>query len=148
MFCYSLNFLCFFFKDLVNKLKRRLEESRSSAADSVKTIILTHTDSKGFTQPLSLSSEPDYGIRRKEKIRTHEKGQRIRYFADDDKYTLKEMVCMHRSGSVCACLVFSVIAYFDLLILFALACVKLCNMPCLILYYTIIYRREFLVKHK
>ncbi|KAM7349009.1 CWF19-like protein 2 homolog [Cochliomyia hominivorax] len=62
-------------------------------------ILLTHTDQMGNTRPLPSSKYVDprdlYGGRKKQKqkrIDTHnESGERIRYFADDDRHDLKQM---------------------------------------------------------
>nr|XP_018901629.1 PREDICTED: CWF19-like protein 2 [Bemisia tabaci] len=89
---------------LVAKLKKQLEEarqknkaggsqaSRSRATEEV--VVLTSTDKRGFTKPLSSSENPygdGRGKKRKEKVSTHQAGKRERYFADDDKYTLQNM---------------------------------------------------------
>eukprot|EP00094_Tigriopus_californicus_P008183 TCALIF_07879-PA protein Name:"Similar to cwf19l2 CWF19-like protein 2 (Xenopus tropicalis)" AED:0.03 eAED:0.04 QI:26/1/0.5/1/0/0/2/170/654 len=94
--------------DLVNELKAKLarakdakalyEKTMAEKADTVReeTVILTKTDSKGFTRPVEssvVSAKHDRGDRRrKAKVDTHDKdGKRERYFADDDKFSLKEM---------------------------------------------------------
>lgn len=93
---------------LVNELKEKLarakdakalnEKTKAEMGESVReeTVILTKTDSKGFTRPLEssvVSAKHDRGDRRrKSKVDTHGKdGKRERYFADDDKLSLKEM---------------------------------------------------------
>lgn len=78
---------------MVNKLKKRLEEARMNATEAEQTVILTKTDSKGFVQPLSLPAKSEHGRNKKQKMQTHEEGKRVRYFADDDKYSLQQMVC-------------------------------------------------------
>ncbi|XP_075214569.1 CWF19-like protein 2 [Lycorma delicatula] len=86
--------------DLVKKLKSRLEQARAAAAEAEQTVILTRTDSKGFTQPLTLSSKPEHGRGRKQKTVTHEGGKRVRYFADDDKYSLQEMFQQEKRSTI------------------------------------------------
>ncbi|XP_065364643.1 CWF19-like protein 2 homolog [Calliphora vicina] len=62
-------------------------------------ILLTHTDQTGHTRPLQASKVLDprdlYGGKKKQKqkrVNTHdESGERVRYFADDDRYDLKHM---------------------------------------------------------
>lgn len=64
-----------------------------------ETVVLTRTDAKGMTRPLNASEIPEAGgsggsskRRKKEKVATHgNDGQRDRYFADDDRYDLKQM---------------------------------------------------------
>lgn len=95
--------------ELVAQLKRKLEQARQVRAVNPKPIttssrttkseqevvVLTRTDSKGFARPLQTKSahpEPVGGRRKKEKADTHgADGQRVRYFADDDKYSLQDM---------------------------------------------------------
>lgn len=89
--------------ELASKLKARLQHARvikqkpvaekPAQSDSAETVILTKTDSKGFVRPLMFndSQEPSGSRRRKEKVETHSGGQRVRYFADDDKYSLQEL---------------------------------------------------------
>lgn len=82
-------------------MKAKLDGAREAKANAPKedeeieqVVILTHTDSKGFTRPVSLSgtTEPTAGRRKAKKVETHAGGKRMRYFADDDKYSLQEMV--------------------------------------------------------
>ena len=91
---------------LVAKLKAKLEAARGAKAAmkaagesgevEQETVVLTRTDAKGMTRPVEAvegSSHRDGGRRRrkKEKVETHSKGERQRYFADDDRYDLKQM---------------------------------------------------------
>ena len=88
--------------ELAQKLRAKLEAAREakvqmkeSGAESVKeeVVVLTRTDAKGMTRPVDAASEEDRvrGRRKKEKVQTHSKGERQRYFADDDRYDLKQM---------------------------------------------------------
>lgn len=93
-------------ESLVQKLKSELEESkrRRSEAETqgmvpnekTETIILTKTNRQGFTVPADItvrtSSRGECSGKKIRKVDTHESGQRLRYFPDDDKYSLKEMV--------------------------------------------------------
>lgn len=84
-------------------MKEKLERARqtkSSGARGVEgreeVVILTHTDAKGFTRPVSLGAPETSRDRRKaKKVETHSGGKRTRYFADDDKYNLQEMVSVY-----------------------------------------------------
>lgn len=75
----------------VHKQRRKIalqnKEIRDESAD--KVVILMETDSRGFTRPVkSLETGHHSG---KRKTETHEGQKRVRYFADDDKYSLKDM---------------------------------------------------------
>jgi hypothetical protein len=92
-------------EDLVRKLKDKMErakaakQSAAAGADSEstgkreETVVLTRTDAKGFERPIAGSAERSQGGRRKtEKVATHgSDGKRQRYFADDDRFDLKQM---------------------------------------------------------
>jgi len=90
---------------LAKELKKKLDAARAMrdttkedtpVAEEEETVILTRTDSRGFVHPLqhfSQHTEPVGGRRRKQKIETHAGGKRMRYFADDDKYSLRDLVC-------------------------------------------------------
>lgn len=67
-------------------------------------ILLTSTNSQGFSKPLQRStakpSDPWGGRSKKKcnkKVETHAAGERVRYFADDDKYDIKQMVCIFKT---------------------------------------------------
>ncbi|XP_063981765.1 CWF19-like protein 2 [Diachasmimorpha longicaudata] len=90
--------------DLAQELKEKLEraremkkqtrKSREAERGGVKDVILTVTNSRGMSKPLEPRSryeEPQGGRRKSKKVETHDKGQRVRYFADDDKYNLQQM---------------------------------------------------------
>ncbi|XP_018579736.1 CWF19-like protein 2 homolog [Anoplophora glabripennis] len=94
---------------LVTELKDKLDKARNCQKDiksskiQEEEILLTHTDSQGRSQPLKQQSE--YGEssgshKRKKKVETHRDGQRVRYFADDDKYSLKQMFESEKYNSV------------------------------------------------
>lgn len=71
------------------------ETGKTAATGEVETVILTRTDSRGFVRPLQRAGqhvEPAGGQRRKQKMETHADGKRVRYYADDDKYSLKDLV--------------------------------------------------------
>ncbi|XP_054260957.1 CWF19-like protein 2 homolog isoform X2 [Macrosteles quadrilineatus] len=96
-------------QSLAEELKAKLSKAREAKANAPKdsgaskeVVILTHTDSKGFTRPVSLSepSESSGGRRRGKKVETHTGGKRMRYFADDDKYSLQEMFQREKLNTV------------------------------------------------
>lgn len=83
---------------LAKELKDKLDKARELRQNAPKTVeeevVLTRTDNQGRSQPVKLQS--DYGPsshrkEKKKKMPTHQDGERMRYFADDDKYSLKEM---------------------------------------------------------
>ncbi|KAH7969295.1 hypothetical protein HPB52_016584 [Rhipicephalus sanguineus] len=91
---------------LYEKLKNEIEEARK-ARESVgastcpdgaqrgsreEVVILTKTDGRGFAHPLSEPSEVSGPSRKKAKVPTHDRGgERVRYFADDDRHSLKNL---------------------------------------------------------
>ncbi|CAH1101972.1 unnamed protein product [Psylliodes chrysocephalus] len=81
---------------LIQELKEKLETARNSVNSTSidpEDYILTQTDAKGQSKPLKLQTE--YGdcsnSRKKKRLETHQGKERVRYFADDDKYSLKQM---------------------------------------------------------
>jgi hypothetical protein len=93
---------------LVKELKKKLDAARTAlatkhremkntvaAAEEEETVILTRTDSRGFVRPIQQFGQhvkPVGGRRRKQKMETHAEGKRARYYADDDKYSLRHLV--------------------------------------------------------
>lgn len=85
-------------KQLREKLEAaRLARSKQNEAkvdddeDAAETtVVLTVTDSKGMTRPLNYS-EATSKAKVKGSVATHSDGKRVRYFADDDRYDLKQM---------------------------------------------------------
>lgn len=57
-------------------------------------VLLTRTSSKGYSYPVKQAhvDKNDGKKKKREKVLTHEDGKRVRYFDDDDKYSLKSMV--------------------------------------------------------
>lgn len=86
---------------LVSELKQKLEDARkyrkenprpSTSTQKDSAVMLTVTDSKGNIRPLT-KSKNDQQRNRKKNIDTHSgSGDRVRYFNDDDNYSLKDMV--------------------------------------------------------
>ncbi|KAI9589006.1 CWF19-like protein 2 homolog [Glossina fuscipes] len=104
---------------LAEELKNKLENARKSRFELKKRknidlnqlngyekrpipsqhILLTYTDAAGCSKPLPRAncSHPrdldgnHQKSRKRPRIETHDQGQRIRYFADDDKYDIKQM---------------------------------------------------------
>jgi hypothetical protein len=98
--------------DLVSTLREKLEKARacrntnktnqkSKKEDKQETaeefVLLTKSDTKsGYSKPLerNTTSDDKYGGGSKKKnkrVETHAGGERVRYFADDDKYDIKTM---------------------------------------------------------
>ena len=108
---------------VADKLKAELEASRKAEANPPKppkrqkkakeekeeeeeqVIVLTKTTSKGIVRPLGeegLAPSGEGGGKRKKKrkMATHDKdGQRERYFADDDRMELKDLVKQEKMGT-------------------------------------------------
>ncbi|EDV47001.1 CWF19-like protein 2 homolog [Drosophila erecta] len=105
-------------KELAAELNQQLEAARKERAEfiasgqsvpkanarpakpkaSAEHVLLTKVDQSGNVRPLVQSSNPNeqYGGRRgqkrsSKKVDTHVDGQRVRYFADDDRYDIKQM---------------------------------------------------------
>lgn len=77
-------------------MAQRKAEEASGSKEHVA--VLTRTDSKGGQHPLPTprygeqSLQGSKGKGKKTKTETHQSGKRVRYFADDDKYSLNQMV--------------------------------------------------------
>jgi hypothetical protein len=97
----------YFLQTLAKELKKKLDAARTAlatkrrerkntvAAEEEETVILTRTDSRGFVRPIQQVGQHAKLVgsrRRKQKIETHAEGKRVRYFADDDKYSLRDLV--------------------------------------------------------
>uniref|UniRef100_A0A2S2PA61 CWF19-like protein 2 n=1 Tax=Schizaphis graminum TaxID=13262 RepID=A0A2S2PA61_SCHGA len=90
-------------KKLAEELKQKLDLARDYASKQNYTtnktkqkeefVLLTRTSSKGYSYPVKQAQvDKNDGKRKKrEKVLTHEDGKRVRYFDDDDKYSLKSM---------------------------------------------------------
>lgn len=95
---------------MAEELKQKLDAARncislqndvSSKTNQKEFVLLTRTSAKGYSYPVkqSHSDNNDGKKKRREKVLTHEDGKRVRYFDDDDKYSLKSMVnnfCFYR----------------------------------------------------
>ncbi|CAI6349414.1 unnamed protein product [Macrosiphum euphorbiae] len=91
-------------KKLAEELKQKLELAREYTTKqnyiTKKTnqkeeefVLLTRTSSKGYSYPVKQAQvdKNDGKKKKREKVLTHEDGKRVRYFDDDDKYSLKSM---------------------------------------------------------
>lgn len=100
---------------LAKELKKKLDAARIAltmkhrelkntvAAEEGETVILTRTDSRGFVHPIQQfgqHAKPVGGRRRKQKMETHAEGKRVRYFADDDKYSLQDLFVREKLSTV------------------------------------------------
>lgn len=83
---------------LSKAFERRSNQKRNKNKDDV---LLTETNSKGYSRPVMKNAHNDsdmWGGRSGRKAKksklteTHMDGERVRYFADDDKYDIKQMV--------------------------------------------------------
>ncbi|KAH8270675.1 hypothetical protein KR044_005247, partial [Drosophila immigrans] len=66
----------------------------TSRGKEEKHVLLTCSDASGNVRPLlhsASSSKPDTKQQKKRRVETHEAGERVRYFADDDRYDIKQM---------------------------------------------------------
>lgn len=80
--------------DRARQLRKNHMDEQKQANDEV---LLTVTNSKGTSRPFQSSESDMWGGRagrkaKKQKVETHVDGERVRYFADDDNYNLKQMV--------------------------------------------------------
>uniref|UniRef100_H3ANC0 CWF19-like protein 2 n=1 Tax=Latimeria chalumnae TaxID=7897 RepID=H3ANC0_LATCH len=94
--------------DLAAKFKAQLENARKfkasqpqSSSDSPASledgheVVLVRTDQSGRAWPVNAPTdpvEPKGGRRKRQLIGTHTDGERVRYFYDDDKHSLRELV--------------------------------------------------------
>ncbi|XP_022643985.1 CWF19-like protein 2 [Varroa destructor] len=88
-----------------DKLRKKIQAARKlreenpyagkgQALQQHEVVILTKTDSRGISRPVQLiPEEGPSDAKRQKKIKpdTHRAGDRMRYFADDDRQSLKEM---------------------------------------------------------
>lgn len=89
---------------MAEELKQKLDSARNLASlqnnvpnktkRKEEFVLLTRTSSKGYSYPVKQAQGEDnnHKKKRREKVLTHEDGKRVRYFDDDDKYSLKSMV--------------------------------------------------------
>ncbi|KAM0729681.1 CWF19-like protein 2 [Formica fusca] len=84
--------------ELAAQLKVQLEQARKLSVVNTnvqeETVILTKTDAKGVARPIqprSQSKQFAESHRKKKSAETHVSGERVCYFADDNKYSLQEM---------------------------------------------------------
>lgn len=80
--------------------KTKKDEAWNKGGDNGDDVLLTLTNSKGVTRPLQNPESELWGGRagrksKKQNVETHVDGERVRYFADDDKYDIKQMVSHH-----------------------------------------------------
>ncbi|CAG9761763.1 unnamed protein product [Ceutorhynchus assimilis] len=89
---------------LIEELKIKLEKGRALLAEAKlqgEEVLLTQTDRQGNSKPLTLQHEESSGSKKRKKpVETHNNQQRVRYFPDDDKYSLKQMFEDEKFNSV------------------------------------------------
>lgn len=93
--------------ELAERLKKQLQQAREHSNQTEKSatenIILSRTDSKGVVRPLQprcLSQESSNKSKKKKNVDTHMSGERVRYFGDDDKYSLQQLFQREKGRSV------------------------------------------------
>lgn len=87
------------------KVATKAAGHQQHTATESEDVLLTATNSRGFSKPLqrqasTAPADPRGGRsggrggkkKQPKKVDTHEAGERVRYFADDDKYDIKQMV--------------------------------------------------------
>uniref|UniRef100_H3CBZ8 CWF19-like protein 2 n=1 Tax=Tetraodon nigroviridis TaxID=99883 RepID=H3CBZ8_TETNG len=99
---------------MIEKLKSQLEaahKAKETHALQMKDnglsrhdqeVLLFRTDQSGRAWPVaapSATQEPHRGRKKRQQIETHVEGQRVRYFQDDDRVGLKEMVRREKMSS-------------------------------------------------
>lgn len=84
---------------LIEMANERRQEAQRSLNRDDENVLLTTTNSKGVSRPVTaMSNESDkWGGKagrkvKKQKIETHLDGERVNYFGDDRKYDLKQLV--------------------------------------------------------
>uniref|UniRef100_A0A672MQW1 CWF19-like protein 2 n=1 Tax=Sinocyclocheilus grahami TaxID=75366 RepID=A0A672MQW1_SINGR len=86
-----------------NRAQRKAQNKPVSAAtDSEKDVVLFRTDPMGRAWPVKAPSQPQEprgGRRKRKAIETHQDGERVRYFKDDDGMDLQEMVRREKMSS-------------------------------------------------
>ncbi|XP_012277476.1 CWF19-like protein 2 [Orussus abietinus] len=96
--------------ELATKLKSQLEKAREhrkkadtkSCITEENAVLLIRTDASGTTRPIqprNESTETSAKNRKKKNVNTHQSGQRIRYFPDDDKYSLEQLYEREKGSS-------------------------------------------------
>ncbi|XP_073829871.1 CWF19-like protein 2 homolog [Musca autumnalis] len=83
--------------EIAESRQKNKEKSKKKEEDE-EHVLLTHTDQSGQSRPLPSSKFVDprdlYGGRKakQKRVKTHDDdGQRVRYFADDDRFDIKQM---------------------------------------------------------
>lgn len=80
------------------EILQKIQATKTEKAEPDEHIMLTKTNSQGVSKPLSRQTkESDLwggraGRKKNKKAETHVGGERVRYFADDDRYDIKQMV--------------------------------------------------------
>lgn len=77
--------------------RNKSESTKNNPTDIEDEILLTSMNSKGMSRPVMKSGNDLWGGNnrrktKKDKVDTHSAGERVAYFADDDKYDIKQMV--------------------------------------------------------
>lgn len=92
--------------EYINGKQHSLYKSKAEKCHQEEHVLLTHTDKVGNTRPLPASKlvglkEKNSGKKKQQRATTHnDSGQRILYFADDDRYDIKQMFEKEKYTSV------------------------------------------------
>lgn len=84
-------------------MEQAREHSNQKDISATENIILSRTDSKGISRPLQprcQSQESSNKSKKKKNVETHISGERVRYFGDDDKYSLQQLFQREKGRSV------------------------------------------------
>ncbi|XP_022241343.1 CWF19-like protein 2 isoform X1 [Limulus polyphemus] len=90
--------------EYANKLKAQLQAAKeaketmpqanisSKRKSNTEDVVLVRSDGKGFYKPVMGAYKTEQFNQKKQKVKTHDaEGSRVRYFADDDKFSLQQL---------------------------------------------------------
>lgn len=85
----------------VEELKAKLERARELRGKVVEdeAVLLTKTDSRGFSRPLSGPSSDGDDRKRSKRVETHDSGKRQKFYPDDGRYSLQNMFENEKFGT-------------------------------------------------
>lgn len=90
-------------KEVISKSFERRGANHRNGRQNEDEVLLTTTNSKGVSRPVVSRTKNPFADddmwggkagrkQKKQKVETHSGGERVRYFADDDRYDIKQMV--------------------------------------------------------
>lgn len=103
---------------LSKTFERRAGTERRDKDKEAEDILLTTTNSKGVSRPVNVENDLWGGragkkAKKSKPVETHAFGERVRYFADDDKYDIKQMVRETIFISFCFCFILTSFLQFE-----------------------------------